>query len=138
MSFKKKKKGGSYVVTWDSDGSLDDDDSTDDEKETFKKKVLASIAINSKPSLFDTPSTCFMAKATKVQSDDECDDEEQDKNGNDCDGDDEPTKDELLDLLDHAKEHLHIKRRKSKSLRKELKALKQAFDELNASHERLE
>ena len=31
-----------------------------------------------------------------------------------------------------------IKRRKCKDLCKELKALKQAFDELNASHERLE
>ena len=59
MIFKKKKKGGSYVVTWDSDASSSDDD------KTMKKKALASIAINEKPSLFDTPS-CFMAKATKV------------------------------------------------------------------------
>ena len=63
------KKGGSYVVTWDSDASSNDDDSSDDEKKTSKKKALASIAINNKPSLFDTPSTCFMAKATKVQCD---------------------------------------------------------------------
>jgi hypothetical protein len=61
-----KKKGGSYVVTWDSDDSSDDDESSDDEKKTSKKKGHASIAINNKPSLFDTPSTCFMAKATKV------------------------------------------------------------------------
>ena len=61
----KKKKGGSYVVTWDSDASSSDDDDSDDDK-TTKKKALASIAINEKPSLFDTPS-CFMAKATKVQ-----------------------------------------------------------------------
>ena len=60
-----KKKGGSYVVTWDSDAfSSDDDDSGDDK--TTKKKALVRIAINEKPSLFDTPSTCFMAKATKV------------------------------------------------------------------------
>ena len=52
--------------------------------------------------------------------------------------DDEPTKDELLDMLDDAKEHFDIKRRECKDLRKELKALKQAFDEFNASHERLE
>ena len=52
----KKKKDGSYVVTWDSDAS-----SSDDHK-TTKKKVLASIAINEKPSLFDS-SSCFMAKA---------------------------------------------------------------------------
>jgi hypothetical protein len=64
MTFK-KKKSGSYVVTWDSDASLSDDDDSDDDK-TIKKKALASIVINEKPSLFDTPSTCFMAKATKV------------------------------------------------------------------------
>ena len=39
MAFK-KKKGGSYVVTWDSDASPSDDD------KATKKKVLASIAIN--------------------------------------------------------------------------------------------
>ena len=60
-----KKKGGSYVVTWDIDASSSDDDDSDNDK-TTKKKALASIAINEKPSLFDTPSTCFMAKATKV------------------------------------------------------------------------
>ena len=70
MTFKKKKKGGSYVVTWDSDASSSDDDDSDDHK-TTKKKTLASIAINKKPSLFES-SSCFMAKATKVQS---CDDE---------------------------------------------------------------
>jgi fructose-1,6-bisphosphatase/sedoheptulose 1,7-bisphosphatase-like protein len=32
---------------------------------TTEKKALASIAIQEKPSLFDTPS-CFMAKATEV------------------------------------------------------------------------
>ena len=40
-------------------------------------------------------------------------------------------------MLDDAKEHFDIKRREYKSLCKELKALKQAFDKLNASHERL-
>ena len=136
MTFKKKKKGGSYVVTWDSDASSSDDDDSDDDK-TTKKKALASIAIHEKPSLFDTPSTCFMAKATKVQSDDECDVEDYDKNQSDSDDDDEPTKDELLDMLDDAKEHFDIKIRECKDLRKELKTLKQAFDVLNASHERL-
>ena len=47
------------------------------------------------------------------------------------------TKDELLGMLDDAKEHFEIKRRECKSLRKELKALKQAFDELNATHKSL-
>ena len=82
--------------------------------------MMMSIAINEKPSLFDTPS-CFMAKATKVQSDDECDDEEQDKN--ESDSDDEPTKDELFDILEDTKKHFDIKRRECKSLNKEVKAL---------------
>jgi hypothetical protein len=77
-----------------------------------------------------------MAKATKVQSDDECD-EEHDKNESESD-DDEPTKDELFIMLEDAKEYFDIKRRECRDLRKELKALKQAFDELNATHERLE
>ena len=116
MTFKKKKKGGSYVVTWDSDASSNDDndDDSDDDK-TTNKKALANIAINEKPSLFDTPS-CFMAKATKVQSDDECDDEEQDKIESDSDADDEPTKDELIDMLDDAKEHFDIERRECNDL----------------------
>ena len=53
------------MVTWDSDGSLDSDDSSDDDKKSIKK-ALASITINNKPSIFDTPSTCLMAKPTKV------------------------------------------------------------------------
>ena len=135
MTFK-KKKGGSYVVTQDSDASSSDDDESDGDK-TTKKNALASIAINEKPSLFDAPLTCFMAKATKVQTCDDGCDEEHD-NGSESDGDDEPTKDELIDMLEDAKEHFDIKRRECKDLRKELKALKQSFDELNASHERLE
>jgi hypothetical protein len=75
MTFK-KKKGSGYVVTWDSDctNDSDDDDSSDDDKRSIKK-ALASIAIHNKPSLFDTPSTCLMAKPTMVkydESDDEC------------------------------------------------------------------
>ena len=63
--------------------------------------MLASIAINEKPSLFDTPS-CFMAKATKVQTyDDGSDEEHENENESDSD-DDEPTKDELFDMLEDA------------------------------------
>jgi hypothetical protein len=65
MTFK-NKKGGSYVVTWDSDASSSDDDDSDDDK-TTKKKALVSIAINEKPSLFDTPSTCFMTKPLRYK-----------------------------------------------------------------------
>ena len=65
MTFK-KKKGHAYCVEWDSDTSSDCDD--DDQKST-KKKALASIAVNNKPSIFDTPSSCFMPKGPKVQDD---------------------------------------------------------------------
>ena len=72
-------------------------------------KAFASIAINEKPSLFDTPS-CYMAKATKVQTcnDDESDDEHDNENDSDSD-DDEPTKDELFGMLEDAKEHLTLR-----------------------------
>ena len=71
---------------------------------TTKKKALASIAINEKPCLFDTPS-CFMAKVTKVQTcDDGSDDEHDNKNDSDSD-DDEPTKDGLFDMLEDVREH---------------------------------
>jgi hypothetical protein len=78
-----------------------------------------------------------MAKATKVQTCDDGCDEEHD-NESESDNNDEPTKDELIDMLEDAKEHFDIKRKEYKHLRKELKALNQALDELNASHERLE
>ncbi|XP_066396166.1 uncharacterized protein [Miscanthus floridulus] len=111
----------------------------DQRRKSSKKKALTSIAINEKPSLFDTLLTCFMAKVTKVKSDDE-------RSGSDSESDDkdepsnkdEPSKDELFDMLEHARTHLDIKRRECKDLRKELRALKQTFNELNASHERLE
>jgi hypothetical protein len=64
MTFK-KKKGRSYVVTWDGDASTNDDSSDDDK--ASKKKALASIAINNKPSLFDTPSY-FIGKPMAVRS----------------------------------------------------------------------
>ena len=41
MTFKKKKKDGSYVVTWDSDASSSDDDSDDDK--TTKKRHLQAL-----------------------------------------------------------------------------------------------
>ena len=87
MTFK-KNKGGSYVVTWDSDASSSDDDDSDDDK-TTKKRAIASVAINEKPSLFDTPSW-FMAKATKVQTCDDGSDEEHDNENESDSDDDEP------------------------------------------------
>jgi hypothetical protein len=58
------------VVTWDSDDS-DDDDDDDDEKsssdvEKPNQRAIANIALSIKPLLFDTTSTCLMAKPTKV------------------------------------------------------------------------
>jgi hypothetical protein len=62
------------VVTWDSDASSSNDDDSNDDK-TTNKKALVSIAINQKPSLFNTPSR-LIAKATEVQTfDDGCDEE---------------------------------------------------------------
>jgi hypothetical protein len=93
MTFNKKKKGGGYVVAWDSDGSLENDSSDEDNKSL--KKALASIVIN-KPSIFDTPSTCFMTKPTKVKYDvsdnDDCE-------SDNCrsDNEQEYTKEELMD-----------------------------------------
>jgi hypothetical protein len=98
------------VLTWDSDAYSSDDNDSDDEKKSSKKKALASIAINEKPSLFDTPSTCFMAKATKVQSNYEF-------------GESDDV-DEFFDMLEDAQTHFDIKRRECKDLRKELKSLK--------------
>jgi FKBP-type peptidyl-prolyl cis-trans isomerase len=78
-------------------------------------------------------------KATKVQTCyDGCDEKHDNESESESDNDDEPTNNELIDMLEDAKEHFDIKRRECKDLRKEIKALKQAFDELNASHERLE
>jgi hypothetical protein len=128
MTFKKKKESG-YVVTWDSDCSKDsddDDDSSDDDKRSIKK-ALASIAIHNKSSLFDTPSTCLMAKPTKLKYD----------KSDDCRSDDEEdySKDELIEICEQLSTGYEKKRKECKALQKELKALKQSFDELQASHE---
>ena len=117
------------MVTWDSDASSVDSDSSDDDKKS-KKKALASIAINNKPSLFDTLSTCFMAKPTKVKYDESDDDCESDDCRSDDDDDDEDSKEALMDMLENAHTCLEVKRKECKELQKELKALKQSFDEL--------
>jgi hypothetical protein len=113
---KKKKKGHSYCVVWDSDAfSSDDDDDSDDERKTTKKKALASIAINNKPSLFGASSTCFMAEATKVQSDDASDSKSEDE--------EEPSKEELFEMLQEAQSYMDKKRKELKELRKKHQAL---------------
>jgi hypothetical protein len=129
MTFKKKKKENGYVITWDSDGTndSDNDNSSDDDKKAMKR-ALATIAINDKPSLFDTPSTCLMAKPTKVKydvSDDECE-------SDDCRSDDEKeyTKEELMDMCEQVHTCFKMKRKECKELQKELKALKQSLGEI--------
>ena len=113
MTFQKKKKGGGYVVTWDSDGSSDSDDG----KKSIKK-ALASIAINNKPSIFDTPSTCLMAKTTKVKYD-VSDDE------NESDDDEEYSKEELMDMCEQVHTCFEMKRKECKELHKKIKSLEQ-------------
>jgi septal ring factor EnvC (AmiA/AmiB activator) len=134
MTFKKEKKESCYVVTWDSDCTedSDDDNSSDDDKKSIKK-ALASIAIHNKPSLFDTSSTCLIAKPTKVKYNKSDDEYESD----DCRSDDEEdySKEELIDMCDQLSSSFEKKRKECKALQKELKALKQSFGELQASHE---
>ena len=122
-------------MIWDSDATSKESDSSDDDKKS-KKKALASIAINNKPSIFDTPSTCLMAKPTKVKFDvsdnDACE-------SDDCrsDDDEEYTKEELMDMLEQVHTCFEMKRNECKELCKKVKSLEQSFDELNASHESL-
>ena len=117
------------MVTWDSDGSCGDG------KKSIKR-ALASIAINNnKLSIFDTPSTCLMAKPTKVKydvSDDECESDA-------CrsDDDEEYTKEELIDMCEQLHTCFEMKRKECKELSKKVKFLEQSLDELNATHERL-
>jgi hypothetical protein len=145
MTFTKKKKGSGYVVTWDSDGtSIDDDGSSNDDKKSIKK-ALASIAINNKPSIFDTPLTCPMVKPTKVKYDvsdddcesDDCTSDDEDDDDDDNDDDDVYTKEKLLDMCERVHTCFVMKRKECKELRKKVKSLEQSFDELNATHERL-
>jgi hypothetical protein len=89
-------------VTWDSD------DSSDNGKKSIKK-VLASIAINNKPSIFDTPSTCLKAKPTKVKYDVSDDDEEY-------------TNEELIDMCEQVHTCFEMKRKECKELRKKIKS----------------
>jgi predicted nuclease with TOPRIM domain len=103
---------------------------SDDDKASKKTKVLASIAINNKPSLFDT-TLCFMAKGSKVNYDEsECE--------SDSDDDNEISNEQLMDMLEQANSIINKKRKRCKDLQKKLDALEQSFDELNATHKRLE
>jgi hypothetical protein len=123
MTFQKKKKGEGYVVIWDRDGSSDSDGSSDVDKKSIKK-ALVSITINKKPSIFDTPSTCLMAKPTKVKYD-VSDDDKCESDAYRCDDDEEEEyiKDELLDMCELVHTCFEMKRKECKGLRKEVKFL---------------
>ena len=93
------------MVTWDSDGSLDSDGSSDDGKKSIMKAL--AITINNKPSIFDTASTCLVAKPTKVKYDVSDDDCESDDYRSD---DEEYTKEELMDMCEQVHTCFEMKR----------------------------
>ena len=126
MTFQNKKKGGGYVVTWDSDGYSNSDDSSDDDKKSIKK-ALESITINNKPSIFDTPSTCLMAKPTKVKYDMSDNDNCESDDYRSDDDDEEYSKEELMDMLEQVHTCFEMKRKKYKELHKKVKSLEQSF-----------
>ena len=68
MTFK-KGNDGAYVVTWVSDEESEDEDNCQ-----RKNKAMISMGFSKKPSIFDTSSSCFMAKDTKVYHSDSDDD----------------------------------------------------------------
>ena len=73
-----------------------------------------------KISLFDTPSTCFMAKAAKVQSNDEGDhDDDASDHDSDSDDDNGPTKNELYIMLEDCKNAYKTTRKECKEVLKE-------------------
>ena len=76
-------------------------------------KALASIAINKKLSIFDTPSTCLMAKPTKVKYD-ESDDDEYESDSCRSDDDEEYTKEKLLDMCEQVHACNEMKRKECK------------------------
>jgi hypothetical protein len=121
-----KKKNDSNVATWDSDDSSSDD-------EDYKKKGHASIAIQEKSFIFNTPS-CFMAKAAKVSSEDESNHDSSSDSDSD---DDDLTKDELITMLEDCTQHFKESRKECKGLLMEKKKLMQELDQLRASYESL-
>jgi hypothetical protein len=101
FTINKKKKGGGYVVTWDSDDSDNDDEESSSNDEKPIRRAFASIALSNKPSIFDTTSTCLMAKPTKVKYDDSDDDScASDGYRSDDEEDEDYSKDDLLCIID--------------------------------------
>ena len=94
-----------YCVEWDSDASSE----SDDDEKSNKIKSLVNIAINKKPSIFDTPSSCIMNKGPKVQYDES-------DSGSDIE-DEEPSKEELIELLQEAHSLKNKKRENSSCIK---------------------
>jgi hypothetical protein len=134
MTFK-KGKNGAYVITWESDD--------EEEEEESSNKAFASIAINKKPSLFDSSSSCFMAKEAKVlydESDDESEMEYAHDSDNDNDNendDDEPTKEQLYDLMQQTRDIAIAKDKECKKLSMKVAILEKVLSELKTTHESL-
>jgi hypothetical protein len=131
------------VVTWDSDDSDDDEEESSSDDEKPNRRAIASITLSNKPSLFDTTSTCLMAKPTKVKYDDS-DDDSCDSDGcrSDDDGDEDYFKDDLIDIIDQMSKGYKKMSKKSKMLEKELiaksnenKALMEELEALKKSKE---
>jgi hypothetical protein len=135
---KGKKKHESHVASWDSDASSSESESecsSDEDDKKKKKKGHASLAMHNKISLFDAPSTCFMAKANKVQTLDESDSDSD--ASDDSDDEDVHTKKELATMLKDCIDEYTKSRKECKGLRGERNTLKQELDELRASYESL-
>jgi hypothetical protein len=130
MTFK-KGKNGAYVVTWESD----------EEEEESSNKAFAFIAINKKPSLFGSSSSCFMTKETKVlydESDDKSEMEYVHDSDNDNENyDDEPTKEQLYDLMQQTRDITIAKDKECKKLSMKVAILEKALSELKTTHENL-
>jgi hypothetical protein len=125
----KKGKNGAFVVTWESDN--------DDEDEDTSNRAMASIAINKKSSLFSSSPSCFMAKETKVHYDDSDDDSEMEyaHDVDNVDDDDEPSKDQLYDLMQETRDIAIAKEKECKKLSMKVAILEKALGELMTTHE---
>jgi hypothetical protein len=93
------------------------------------------LNINKKPSLFDSSPSCFMAKGSKVKKNDDSDSELDPSS--ESENDDEPTKKELMDILEQADSFIKSRNKKCKAMQKEINDLMHSLSELSASHETL-
>ena len=127
----KKGNDGAYVVTWDSDNEDDDEDDS--------SKAMISIGRSKKSSIFDTSSSCFMAKGAKVYHSDSDDDSpcaKQVKFDSDSESENESTNnDNLMEMMKQVEVLLISKGKECNKLRKKVAILEQAICELQANHD---